>query len=911
MGPSSPGPRAIVPLPERTASLVRSAAVVPSLPSLLAELVQNSIDAHALAISCSVDLDTWTLRCNDTGDGLPHSDLALLRSAARHLTSKLTADVSTIADNALAGVSTYGFRGEALASISDLATLDIRTRARTGDGGTWELILRDGTCLNSGKSRVERAGHGTTVTVRDIFHKLPVRRRPLAKPAAQASLLASLRSMLASLALLHPHIAFSLTDTTTTFSFLSSEPRTLLAVARSTEGLVGRWRQLWGRAGVEKVWEFDEAEGGPNGDEAGRIRARGFFSLSAAHTKAGQHVFVNSRPLAPSTSLPHKLLNAIFAQSSFARFASSHLLTPSGSPAKKGAKSPRRAAERHPLFVLALEVPGRVVDVSLEPEKRVVEFEDPARIERFLTQLTKRFLALHGFLDVTTGAPAPAPLPASPFAERKRPRTVDLDEVPPAKRVAALPAPAPAPMPTRTRSAPGPAPAPVAHPSLFADEDSAPQRWVDPSTHEVWLVDPRTGNSRRAPAGPARGAATSGAGVGCEGCKVGRVDRRALKRVRGEGGEDGEEELPEWLRRSLENWENPIFPSAPVARAIPSLPPLPVPTAAAPAAPATLPQSFRSTKRSVFAPSKPSSAPLGSTARAGISAFFSAAAPAAAQGVDLPSLSRLGGAGGTAPVTRAQLAEAEFVAQVDAKYLLVRVPASPPPSSSSSSSSSAAGATLLLLVDQHAASERVRVERAYAALVGAVARGEVPATTPATVGVVVSQAEYAAVRDRWRGEFARWGIEVDLAPGEGSGEYRQLALTAVPALLAARLTSPREPHLAQALVRGFVAQLDDAGPAPIGGEGAGGERGWVAMLRHAPGVVKELLDSKACRGAVMFNDVLTDDQARALLAQLAGTVFPGQCAHGRPSMVPVVRFAPPAAGAADGRREEVDWARLG
>ncbi|BGP36756.1 DNA mismatch repair protein [Rhodotorula kratochvilovae] len=843
MGPSSPGPRAIVPLPERTASLVRSAAVVPSLPSLLAELVQNSIDAHALAISCSVDLDTWTLRCNDTGDGLPHSDLALLRSAARHLTSKLTADVSTIADNALAGVSTYGFRGEALASISDLATLDIRTRARTGDGGTWELILRDGTCLNSGKSRVERAGHGTTVTVRDIFHKLPVRRRPLAKPAAQASLLASLRSMLASLALLHPHIAFSLTDTTTTFSFLSSEPRTLLAVARSTEGLVGRWRQLWGRAGVEKVWEFDEAEGGPNGDEAGRIRARGFFSLSAAHTKAGQHVFVNSRPLAPSTSMPHKLLNAIFAQSSFARFASSHLSTPSGSPAKKGAKSPRRAAERHPVFVLALEVPGRVVDVSLEPEKRVVEFEDPARIESFLTQITKRFLALHGFLDVTTGAPAPAPLPASPFAERKRPRTVDLDEVPPAKRVAALPAPAPAPMPTRTRSAPGPAPAPVAHPSLFADDDSAPQRWVDPTTHEVWL-----------------------------------------------------------------NWENPIFPSAPVARAIPSLPPLPVPTAAAPAAPATLPQSFRSTKRSVFAPSKPSSAPLGSTARAGSSAFFSAAAPAAAQGVDLPSLSRLGGAGGTAPVTRAQLAEAEFVAQVDAKYLLVRVPASPPPSSSSSSSSSAAGATLLLLVDQHAASERIRAERAYAALAGAVARGDVPATAPAQVGVVVSQAEYAAVRDRWRGEFARWGIEVDLAPGEGSGEYRQLALTAVPALLAARLTSPREPHLAQALVRGFVAQLEEAGPAPSSTvEGAG----WVAMLRHTPGVIKELLDSKACRGAVMFNDVLTDDQARALLAQLAGTVFPGQCAHGRPSMVPVVRFAPPAAGAADGRREEVDWARLG
>ncbi|GAA6047328.1 hypothetical protein JCM3770_001889 [Rhodotorula araucariae] len=940
MAPSSPGTLpgrpTIAPLAPRTASLVRSATVVPSLASILQELVQNSIDAHAQSIVCSVDLDTWTLRCDDAGDGLPHSDLEQLSACTRHLTSKLAAGPHTSADDALAAVSSYGFRGEALASVSDLATVDIRTRARTGDGSTWELALRDGRCLAFRKSRLERTGCGTTVTARDIFHKLPVRRRPLTKPAAQAALLASLRSTLASLALLHPHIAFSLSDTTTSLSSLSSEPRTLLSVARSTEGLVGRWRQLWGRAGVEKVWEFDEAEPDAEGDHGKALHVRGFFSLSAAHTKAGQHVFVNSRPLAASTSALHKHLNALFAQSSFARFAVSHLSTPSASPAKKGAKSPRRAAERHPVFVLALSVPGRVVDVSLEPEKRVVEFEDPGRIEHFITQLTKRFLTLHGFLHVATGPPPAVPPPTSPSASRKRTRIVEVGDAQPGKRAATLdasrlapePGPTPRRAPPRMRSAS--ATAPVVCPSIElaaqGDEDNdtdappvrVPMRWVDPATREVWLVDRRTGNSRR---------------EACEGCRghrsqrddAERVDRSALKRARGEQGEV-EVELPEWLRRSLENWDNPIFPSAPVARAIPSLPPLPVPTALGPAA-ATLPDSFRATKRSLPASSSQpaSAAALSRAARAGVGAFCATVAPAS--GPEVPALARLGtpgpvrGGGVSAPVTRAQLAAAEFVAQVDAKYLLVRVPAVASPTACASSDSgddARPAGTILVLVDQHAASERVRVERAYAAVAGAVARGTQPATAAVHVGVVVSAGEYAAVRDRWQPEFARWGVEVDLAPGAiaapdadaGAGAYRQLVLTAVPAALAARLASAREPHLAQALVRSFVAQLDEAGPAPRSSSGfadAGDEAGWVAMLRHAPRVVKDLLDSRACRGAVMFNDVLSDDQARQLVRQLAETVFPGQCAHGRPSMVPVVRFA--AAGAA--QRDDLDWSRLG
>lgn len=129
--------------------------------------------------------------------------------------------------------------------------------------------------------------------------QLPVRRRPLSKPFAQATVLSSLRSTLSSVALLHPDVAFSLTDTTSSPSSLSSEPRTLLSVGRSSTGLVGRWKQLWGRAGVERIVEFDEVEPAADGKDGANMRARGFFSLSAAHSKSGQHVCTLLLPVLP------------------------------------------------------------------------------------------------------------------------------------------------------------------------------------------------------------------------------------------------------------------------------------------------------------------------------------------------------------------------------------------------------------------------------------------------------------------------------------------------------------------------------------------------------------------------------------------------------------------------------------
>ena len=170
----------------------------------------------------------------------------------------------------------------------------------------------------------------------------------------------------------------------------------MIKVVRSTEGILGRWRQLWGRAGTERVWSFDRAEDVEKG-----IRAEGFFSFTAAHSKASQFICklanppfmrlkliywptdVNSRPLA--NSLLHQLINDRFSQSSFARHAVSHLTintmtspsrqATSATGTKASRKSPKKSAECFPIFVLNLLAPPSMVDITLEPEKRIVEFE--------------------------------------------------------------------------------------------------------------------------------------------------------------------------------------------------------------------------------------------------------------------------------------------------------------------------------------------------------------------------------------------------------------------------------------------------------------------------------------------------------------------------------------------------------
>ncbi|GAA5920751.1 hypothetical protein JCM1841_004163 [Sporobolomyces salmonicolor] len=970
--PAEPPPPHIRPLPPRTASLLRSSIVIPSLPSILAELVHNALDARATQVHLTVDLDTWSIKCDDNGSGISPQGLATLEHEGRYSTSKLPGSDSQPPWHA------YGFRGEALASLADVGLLEVRTR--TAQGETHELVLRGGATLSRGVSSIKRTAQGTTVWVRDIFYKWPVRRRPLSTPSAQLSLLSSFRSALATLSLVHPSVSFSLADTTRSPTSASCEPKRLLAVPKSTEGTLGRWRQLWGRAGAEKVWQINEEE---DWGEAGTIRAEGFFSLTASHSKASQFIFVNSRPLSPSSL--HKLLNALFASSSFARHAASHLSLPGSStsapttPSGRSRTSPKKAVERHPIFCLSLTVPSGCVDVSLEPEKRVVEFEDPDRINAFLTRFTKKYLISQGFLHIVSASPLEtAPAPEVPpqsqpqMSARRRPldphrvgstplpATKGLEplteaesgvfgsssigaegvgtagskrrKVKAAKEVAVFPHATPSgsflPRSTTLLTTPSrPSSAPAAAKSN--DPVSAtPLRWTDPTTLQTFLVDPRTGNSRLEGVNPADGMG-AGARGNCGGGRGewGRVDRSSLLKAKnkargdgddqaGEGGKDEDSTMPVWLDQTLKTWSNPVFPSS-ANSSIPTLP-----TAAA-----TLSSIFSSSKPSLSssrACAKSSSAgPLTHSRFATISAFFSSSAAAKTP----TELVTPGTRAGAQKFDRASLRRAEFIAQVDCKFLLVKLPPA-----------SVGGNSTLVLFDQHAASERVRVEKFLERLCGRVARGEDvevldltdggegEQATRSQYGVVVSREEALELPSRLE-NFRRWGIGIALDPSSphstsaaaAENDYAQVWLTTVPEIVSARLLA--EPKTLQELVRSYLAQLRETGYRARAGkeqEAKAKREGssWTTAVKDCPHVLLDLVNSKACRGAIMFNDELSAEQAQALVARLADTTFPFQCAHGRPSLVPLINLpAPPSPPSPPSPSSysvpsEIDWARF-
>ena len=122
-------------------------------------------------------------------------------------------------------------------------------------------------------------------------------RSPYATPTARASLVTSFRHALSTLSLLHPLVSFSLTETSDDAT-ATGGARRLVGVARSKEGVLGRWRQLWGRAGVENVVEFDHS------DDKDELRAEGFFSLTASHSKASQFICASPSSTAFSTLVP-------------------------------------------------------------------------------------------------------------------------------------------------------------------------------------------------------------------------------------------------------------------------------------------------------------------------------------------------------------------------------------------------------------------------------------------------------------------------------------------------------------------------------------------------------------------------------------------------------------------------------
>lgn len=181
---------------EALANKIAAGEVVEKISSVVKELCENSIDAHAKSIIVSLlDGGLKKVEVIDDGDGMDRSDAVL--AFGRHATSKL------LRDDDLFFIDTLGFRGEALPSIASVSKVVLKTCAN--DLGTL-LEIKGGH-----QERLEDADAriGTSIMVTDLFYNTPARLKYL---KSEASELAGCVSLIERLALSHDTIAFTLTN---------------------------------------------------------------------------------------------------------------------------------------------------------------------------------------------------------------------------------------------------------------------------------------------------------------------------------------------------------------------------------------------------------------------------------------------------------------------------------------------------------------------------------------------------------------------------------------------------------------------------------------------------------------------------------------------------------------------------
>ncbi|QQK44873.1 DNA mismatch repair protein [Penicillium digitatum] len=264
---------------------------------------------------------------------------------------------------------------------------------------------------------------------------------------------------------------------------------------------------------------------------------------------------------------------------------------------------------------------------------------------------------------------------------------------------------------------------------------------------------------------------------------------------------------------------------------------------------------------------------------------------------------------------RCALETAEVIAQVDKKFILAKVQTAPVFLNWDRTTND-----VLLLIDQHAADERCRIELLLREMFLPAGQGEnlesggrVRTVQVGSLLFEISSTE-GVLFQKYTSLFSDWGIEYMTHAKTNSTDL--ITVYTLPALIAERCRL--EPHVLIDLMRREIWSNEEDGRKPFhskktfqpedadqdlelsgsddvahkGASTSSASRSWVQQMNGCPQGIVDLLNSRACRTAIMFNDPLNIEECQALVSRLARCVFPFQCAHGRPSMVPILDLRP-------------------
>ena len=385
-------------LSQETIDKIAAGEVVERPASVAKELIENSIDAGATAISVEIKGGGIEyLRITDNGSGIDKDQIQI--AFLRHSTSKISSAID------LDNVRSLGFRGEALSSISAVSKVELITKTKDALLGACYLIegAKEISFTDIG------APEGTTFIVRQLFYNTPARKKFLKSESTEGSYVFD---VVEHLALSHPEISFK---------FLLNDKEKLMTSGNGS--LSDTIYQIYGRQIASNVLDIDYQ------DET--VSISGFIgqSIIARGNRAFEHFFVNQRYI-KSNNLSRACEEGYYG------FLMGH---------------------QYPFFVINIAFTDAAVDVNVHPTKQEVRFENEAQICELLTKiinqrLRKREDVVESHIDEPAAKPQPViQQPAFSAAVEQQPQatpaasqpTREPEIIPPPKPVKTVKTPEP------------------------------------------------------------------------------------------------------------------------------------------------------------------------------------------------------------------------------------------------------------------------------------------------------------------------------------------------------------------------------------------------------------------------------------------------------------------------------------
>lgn len=316
-------------LPDAVANQIAAGEVIQRPASVIKELVENAVDAESSAITVIVkDAGKTLIQIIDNGCGMSETDARL--SFERHATSKIRSV------NDIFSINTFGFRGEALASIASIAEVELKTRKCDSELGT-SLVISGSEMLSQ---EAASCPVGSIFSIKNLFYNVPARRKFLKSNSVE---LRHIINEFQRVTLCHPEISFTLVNNGTEVYNLPA--------SNLKQRIVG----LMGKSITNNLIDINT--------ETSIVKVSGYIGKpeNSKKTAGEQFFFVNGRFF----KSPY-LQKAVFS-------AYHHLIQP----------------DHYPSFFIYLEVDPGAIDINIHPTKTEIKFEDESAIWQIVNASTR------------------------------------------------------------------------------------------------------------------------------------------------------------------------------------------------------------------------------------------------------------------------------------------------------------------------------------------------------------------------------------------------------------------------------------------------------------------------------------------------------------------------------------------